>query len=179
MTTQKRAPQVCDVSQATRYRKVLVALDRADNAAAIFANALNLARACGGELLAFHCISYLPDSHDLLAAGTGLGLYAPEAIYYPTQIAQETLDEITGWLGNWQRKAGNCAVPCAFEHRVGDPGREICVAARNWDADLIVVGRRGRSGLTEMVLGSVSNYVMHHAHCDVLVVQGRDEESEN
>ncbi|NEO65320.1 MAG: universal stress protein, partial [Moorea sp. SIO4G2] len=37
---------------------------------------------------------------------------------------------------------------------------------------LIVLGRRGLGGLKEMVLGSVSNYVVHHAPCSVLVVQG-------
>ncbi len=38
-------------------------------------------------------------------------------------------------------------------------------------ADLIVLGRRGRTGLAEALLGSVSNYVLHHAPCSVLVVQ--------
>ncbi|MFM7578374.1 MAG: universal stress protein, partial [Microcystaceae cyanobacterium] len=36
--------------------------------------------------------------------------------------------------------------------------------------DVIVVGHRGRWGLSEILLGSVSNYVFHHAHCPVLVV---------
>jgi nucleotide-binding universal stress UspA family protein len=44
--------------------------------------------------------------------------------------------------------------------------------ARTWNADLIVIGRRGLRGLAEMFLGSVSNHVIHHAHCSVLVVQG-------
>jgi phage terminase large subunit GpA-like protein len=33
-----------------------------------------------------------------------------------------------------------------------------------------MVGHRGRTGLSEFLLGSVSNYVMHHAPCSVLVV---------
>ncbi|MEO0350033.1 MAG: universal stress protein, partial [Cyanobacteria bacterium P01_A01_bin.15] len=41
-----------------------------------------------------------------------------------------------------------------------------------WNADLIMMGRRGRSGFSELLLGSVSNYVMHHAPCSVLTVQG-------
>ncbi len=40
-------------------------------------------------------------------------------------------------------------------------------------ADLIVVGRRGRSGLSELILGSASNYVLHHAPCSVLTLQGK------
>ncbi|RMG10302.1 MAG: universal stress protein, partial [Cyanobacteria bacterium J055] len=38
---------------------------------------------------------------------------------------------------------------------------------------LIIVGRRGRQGIEEAVLGSVSNYVVHHAPCSVLAIQGK------
>lgn len=52
----------------------------------------------------------------------------------------------------------------------GNPAREIVAAAEASGADLVVVGRRGLSGLTELVLGSVSQNVLHHAKADVLVV---------
>ncbi len=55
---------------------------------------------------------------------------------------------------------------------IGEPGREICAAAEDWDADLIVLGRRGLGGLGQLLLGSVSSYVMHRALCAVLIVQG-------
>ena len=40
--------------------------------------------------------------------------------------------------------------------------------------DVIVMGHRGISGLQEFFLGSVSNYVLHHAPCSVLIVQPND-----
>ncbi|MGL4622525.1 MAG: universal stress protein, partial [Chroococcidiopsis sp.] len=49
--------------------------------------------------------------------------------------------------------------------------RLICDFALAWKADLIVTGRRGRRGLSEFFMGSVSNYVLHHASCSVLTVQ--------
>lgn len=49
-------------------------------------------------------------------------------------------------------------------------GPAICTFALNWQADLIVLGHRGHSGLTELLLGSVSNYVVHHAPCSVHMV---------
>ena len=46
----------------------------------------------------------------------------------------------------------------------------ICELAKFWNADLIIMGRRGRSGLAEVFLGSESNYVLHHAPCSVQIV---------
>ena len=173
MIAQKRAPGVCDISLATQYRKILVALDRVGSAPETFANALNIARAHQSQLLAFHCISYSASSHELVATA-GMGFYIPEAVYFPERIAQEAAEELTHWLEGWQDRASDCGLICSTDRRVGDPGREICAAAKQWDADLIVIGRRDRSSLEEFLLGSVSNYVMHHAPCSVLIVNSKE-----
>lgn len=51
----------------------------------------------------------------------------------------------------------------------GHAGHALCEQAEG--ADLVVVGSRGRGGFTGLLLGSVSNYVTHHAHCPVLIVR--------
>lgn len=54
-------------------------------------------------------------------------------------------------------------------------GIALLLFVKTWDADLIVVGSHGRKGLSEMLLGSVSNYVVHHAPCSVIIVHGQIE----
>ena len=55
----------------------------------------------------------------------------------------------------------------------GSPGWEIVNEAENMDADLIVVGAQGRSFLSRLVLGSISQRVLTEAHCSVRVGRGR------
>jgi nucleotide-binding universal stress UspA family protein len=57
-------------------------------------------------------------------------------------------------------------------NEIGSPAQIILNAAKTVAADLIVVGARGRSRVTELVLGSVSHRVVTHASCPTLIVKG-------
>ena len=57
--------------------------------------------------------------------------------------------------------------------REGDARAVIIDAADEWKADLIVVGSHGRTGLKRVLLGSVAQAVVAHAHCSVEVVRRR------
>src|SRR5450759_4525986 len=54
----------------------------------------------------------------------------------------------------------------------GEPGEAIVAAANSEGVDLIVVGSHGRSGVSRFFIGSVSDYVVRHARCPVMVVRG-------
>ncbi len=54
---------------------------------------------------------------------------------------------------------------------VGDPRRMILEASESKAPDVLVVGKRGAGQVDKMVLGSVSAYIVRHAHCPVLVMQ--------
>jgi len=55
----------------------------------------------------------------------------------------------------------------------GDPRSVILYQAEMWDADLIVLGSHGRTGLDRFLIGSVSEAVARHARCSVQVVRAR------
>ena len=55
--------------------------------------------------------------------------------------------------------------------RIGVPFLEVVKAAKEKDVDLIVMGTHGRTGLSHVLIGSVAEKVVHHAHCGVLTIK--------
>lgn len=65
----------------------------------------------------------------------------------------------------------NVALDITAEVVSGSPQRVLVEKAQEWGADLIVVGSHGYGFWSRALLGSVSNSVVHHAPCSVLVVR--------
>ena len=55
--------------------------------------------------------------------------------------------------------------------RIGVPFLEIIKVSKEKEVDLIVMGTHGRTGLAHVLIGSVAEKVVHHAHCPVLTVK--------
>lgn len=156
------------------FQRILVALDHSETSQRVFEKAIELAQTNKATLMLLHAISPLEE-------GIPTPLYPMPDSLYPMQ--HEALIRSSAQLFSQAEAAGldmlrakNVAaiaagVPCEFTQHVGDPGDIACTIAKTWNADLIVMGRRGRSGFSEFFLGSVSNHVMHHAPCSVLIVQ--------
>jgi nucleotide-binding universal stress UspA family protein len=154
--------------------KILVALDDSFMSRMVFDEALDLSRKTGASLMLLHVMTPEERNHPELPRS-----YVP--YYYPI-ITDELLQQYQAeWeaaenrglelLRSLAQEATGVAVE--FTQNIGSPGRVICDLAKDWGATLIVTGRRGRTGLSELFLGSVSNYVIHHAPCSVFVVQGK------
>ncbi len=63
-------------------------------------------------------------------------------------------------------------VPSELVSRVGPPGEVVAQVAKEREAQLIVVGTHGHTGISRFLLGSVATAVLRHAPCDVLVCRG-------
>ncbi|WP_017299129.1 universal stress protein [Nodosilinea nodulosa] len=157
------------------YRKILVALDNSSTSDALFSQALELAQATKGTLLLVHSLSNQEESSPLpmsgkldniyWAPGTELDLEAWRQAW--ARYETESLER----LRHYSAIANTVGVATEFRQLIGNPATAICKVANEWGADLILVGNRGRSGLSQLVLGSVSNEVMHRASCSVLVLK--------
>ncbi|AUT00583.1 universal stress protein UspA [Nostoc sp. CENA543] len=158
------------------YQKILVGIDQSEVSQNVFDEAVCLAKATNAEMMLLHILSPLEEPY------ISPIFMQPDAIYptvppapAETYIRQweELKQERLEWLRSLTNTAINTGVKTGFTQNMGDAGRIICEVARSWPADLIVLGRRGRAGLSEFFLGSVSNYVLHHAPCSVMVIQGK------
>ena len=71
---------------------------------------------------------------------------------------------------DWCAPLTDAGVPVKCELLDGPPAAAIIRVAKDHDANLVVVGRRGRGGFTELLLGSVSHQLAHHVGRPLLIV---------
>jgi nucleotide-binding universal stress UspA family protein len=157
------------------FDKILVAVDRSENGKKALEAAIALAKAMGSSLMLLHVLSSEEEGSPPMSTLTTLEYYPVNATLFESyQKLWETYEkEGLELLRSYADKAMAAGVSTEFTQNSGNPGRTICEMAQNWGADLILMGRRGHSGVKELVLGSVSNYVLHHAHCSVFTIQGQ------
>ncbi len=156
------------------YSKILLALDRLPQASIIFEQALVIAQKFDSSLMIFHNLNCDTDEEDSVEIGTfGDVDVRGSKLGYRQERLEKKIEEVKTWLTGYCEQAKALQVNTEFHYQGGIPGRRICDLATSWNADLIIVGHRGYTGISEAWLGSVSSYVLHHANCSVLVVQGR------
>jgi nucleotide-binding universal stress UspA family protein len=87
---------------------------------------------------------------------------------------REEIVEAQGALATTARAFGARAIhQRILEHRGEGRGAKLCATATDEQADVLVVGSHGHGVLADALLGSISNYVVHHSTCPVLVVPSR------
>lgn len=138
-------------------RRVLLATDFSDCAARAQEYALLLAGACGASLDILHVLEFQP----------GMDPDYPVNQLYLEQLRKET----SGQLDALVNQAAQRGLTAKAHQVVGIPSHWITVMAKDADADLIVLGTHGRTGLEHILLGSTAERVVGQASCPVLTVR--------
>ena len=89
------------------------------------------------------------------------------------QVARQTLDAEVEKV----RAVGGTVAQAHL--RMGTPAAEIVELAEELEVGLVVVGSRGLGGIRRALMGSVSDSVVRHAHCPVLVVRKEEESAQD
>jgi nucleotide-binding universal stress UspA family protein len=135
--------------------RILLATDLAPASAGAAEQAIQLARDLRAELLVVSVIDGV----------RGVAMDRPPDRMDQRRAAREISAQALVVRG---RRAGVRVSVLVWE---GEPGPSIVEAAAAERVDLVVVGTRGRNRVERAVLGSVSDHVVRHAHCPVLVVR--------
>ncbi len=144
---------------------ILLAIDESEGAKKATAFARTLAESLeGSRVTIVHVVRPLDYRYvSLETGGPNLAAILEEIEAGARQRARELVAQV--------EEAFPKEVPTTVLVTVGDPAAEIVNVAREANVDLIVVGSRGLGRIQGVLLGSVSDRVVHMAHCPVLVVR--------
>ncbi len=141
--------------------KILLATDSSEEATLAAKTAADIAQKTGSELYVVHARPvpvYIDPATDRISDVQGV----EETVEGEAQQLLDTQVE--------QIKAAGGTVAGAYV-RLGRPAQEIVNLADEISAGLIVMGSRGLGGIRRALMGSVSDSVVRHAHCPVMVVR--------
>ena len=146
------------MSASHQKKRIVVGVDGSDQATAALNWAIRFARPLEAEIVAVFAVpppTYIGFGYDTVPPSLD-----PE---WRVQMRSE-MEQM------WCRALRESGLPHRLVMEDGRPARVIADIADREDADLVVVGRRGLGGITEMLLGSVSHELTHHCDRPVMVV---------
>ena len=151
-------------SPSAPFPKILVCTDGSPDSEGAITAALNLAKTTGSTVFLLEVLFYLA-GYELQAPDT----LAPPIVNMELMQAQETA--VRERLEARKTEAAREGVTLEPRVRTGSSAYEgILEEAGESQPDLIIMGRHGYTGLTRLLMGSVTARVIGHSPCDVLVV---------
>ena len=149
--------------------KILLATDGSEGAELAARTAADLAKSTGSEL---HVVVIFQES------AYGHPYYKVRFPEFAEQLRQRDREEKQKMLDAQVKRLQETEVDLAEAHlRTGEPDREIVALYEELRVGLIVMGSRGLGGVRRALMGSVSDSVVRHAHCPVMVVRPEKERS--
>lgn len=143
-----------EICPTTRVEKILLSTDGSEYSEGAIREAVKLAKKCSSKLIVLSVIDTNPEFDTL----------APQLMEKKEKEARQNLDAV-------QARARQEGVDCdTIVHEGEEPYKYIVDEAIKSKSTMIVMGRRGRTGLKRLMMGSVTARVIGHAPCNVLVV---------
>jgi nucleotide-binding universal stress UspA family protein len=148
--------------------KILLATDGSKEAELASRTAAELAQSTGSEL---HVL-YVWEAANPYVEAVGLAGDEPVTLRLDAELKRQFDLQARTMLDAQEEKVRAVGGTVAQAHlRMGKADHEIVTLAEEIGAGLIVMGGRGRGGIRRALMGSVSDSVVRHAHCPVLVVR--------
>jgi nucleotide-binding universal stress UspA family protein len=147
-----------------KVRKILCPIDFSRHAALVVDWAIHLAEEHDSEILLLHAY-HLPVEFQQL-----------EGAYLPSDFWDSVRQEAERSLSAYGERIRAGGIPVTEIVREGYPANVIQEEAQQENADMIVMGSRGLSGLKHLLLGSVAERVVQKALCPVLTVNHPEED---
>jgi len=122
----------------------------------------------GGPGTSSSVVTFLRSRRPLLSTCSIDGSGAGEAIRYVDADLRKMAEAV---VDRARRVCVANSVHALIEVVEGEPRSVLCGAAEKHRADLLVVGSHGYGAIKRALLGSVSDYCAHHAHCSVMIVK--------
>jgi nucleotide-binding universal stress UspA family protein len=136
------------------FKNIVLGLDGSEHSDRAIPIARDLARESGGKIVVVHV-------REIVAARGGA---------HPVRANEDEIQAKVESQVEELRAAGVDANLKLYAAVLGGPAHEIANAADEANADLIVVGTRGHSAIANVLLGGVTQRLLHIAHCPVLAV---------
>jgi nucleotide-binding universal stress UspA family protein len=143
--------QVCPIA---KMEKLLVATDGSMFSKSAVREAVNLAKICSGKLYVVSVVKTNLEYESIVP-----------------QIVEKEEEKMRQHLESVKDRASKEGVDCEIiSHRSEEPYQDIVDEAEKNQADMVIMGTHGRTGLKRLMMGSVTAKVIGHATCNVLVV---------
>jgi nucleotide-binding universal stress UspA family protein len=157
---------VLQITGANMYGRILVAIDASDSSQRALEHALQLAAEQQARLRIVHAIESI--EHLAMAFSGGYPVDMTEFMEAQRQEGQRLLTEA-------QTRAHSAKIDSEIallegKNAMDRTARLVVKEAKKWDADLIVIGSHGKTGLDRLVLGSVAESVIRTAQRPVLMI---------
>jgi nucleotide-binding universal stress UspA family protein len=141
-------------------RRIAIGVDGSESSASALKWAIRLAKGMGSQVIAVYAVdipAYFPEPYDL-----------------PVVLDQEWRDGLKSeFEDKWCKPLKVAGVKYRAVMEDGRAASVIAAVAERENSDIIVVGRRGRGGVAELLLGSASHELVLHSRRPVMVVSAK------